>query len=271
MKIQMVLLGAAVCVLMVAGPAGAQGFPKPAASYSADQVMETEQMSIQGRVYESGQKSRMEMSVSGSSQISIMRRDKQVTWMLIPDQRMYMEHAFGTAESSPDGMDDYQVEWTDAGEETIDGIPTKKSKVVMTHRKDGTKMGGFMWMTKKEGILLKIDAIAVDKDKKHRFRRELKNLKVGPQPDSLFEIPPGYQKMPSFPGMTGGQPGARPPAKPAEGGADPAQKRGGREKRMPPESPYSQPPASGQMPPGFENLPPEMQEMIRKQMEQAGQ
>jgi hypothetical protein len=55
-------------------------------------------------------------------------------------------------------------------------------------------MGGFMWMTK-EGIMAKIDAIAVEKGSKDRFKMEQTNIKVGKQPADLFELPRGVEKM----------------------------------------------------------------------------
>ena len=38
-----------------------------------------------------------------------------------------------------------------------------------------------------------------------KMKRELKNIKEGRQPDSLFEIPAGYTKqtIPSYPGYPG--------------------------------------------------------------------
>lgn len=66
-------------------------------------------------------------------------------------------------------------------------------------------MGGFMWMSK-DNIMVKMDAVAIDKGSKNRFKSELTNIKIGKQDPALFEIPPGYQKM-SMPGMDMGNMG----------------------------------------------------------------
>ncbi len=75
----------------------------------------------------------------------------------------------------------------------MNGIVLNKSKILMTGN-DGTKMGGFMW-TMKEGIPAKIDAIAVEKGQKARFKMEQTNIKIGKQPAELFEIPNGFEKL----------------------------------------------------------------------------
>jgi hypothetical protein len=90
-------------------------------------------------------------------------------------------------------MSAYKIEQTPLGEEKLDGQVMDKSKIVMTHS-SGSKMGGFMWTTK-QGILAKMDAIAVDKGSKNRFKMEQTNIKVGKQPADLFEIPKGFQLM----------------------------------------------------------------------------
>jgi hypothetical protein len=90
-------------------------------------------------------------------------------------------------------MSAYKIEQTPLGEEKLDGKVMDKSKIVMTHS-SGSKMGGFMWTTK-EGILAKMDAIAIDKGSKNRFKMEQTDIKVGKQPADLFEIPKGFQAV----------------------------------------------------------------------------
>ena len=60
-------------------------------------------------------------------------------------------------------------------------------------------MGGFMWMSK-ENIMVKMDAVSIEKGEKNRFKTELTNIKIGKQDPALFEIPPGFEKM-DMPGM----------------------------------------------------------------------
>lgn len=138
----------------------------------------------------------------GDKMIMITRHDKKVAWTLMPAENMYMEMSLAEAkEQDKSDPSHFKIEQTVVGQEVMNGVNTTKSKIIMTGVK-GEKMGGFMWMSK-ENIMVKIDAIAIDKNEKMRFKNELTNLKVGKQDPALFEIPRGLEKM-GMPGMGGG-------------------------------------------------------------------
>jgi len=165
---------------------------RPNVEYSADQVIEAEAAAMKTRIYSTPTKERREMSQGGMNMIMIVRHDKKLIWNLMPEDKMYMEMAMKESSDKTD-MSAYKIEQTPLGQETLDGQSMNKSKIVMTHS-SGSKMGGFMWTTK-DGILAKIDAIAVDKGSKDRFKMVQTNIKVGKQPPELFEIPKGFQAM----------------------------------------------------------------------------
>jgi len=163
--------------------------------YSADWSMETADSAVKGKIYQAPNKERREMSDGGEKMIMIMRRDKKMAWNLMPSENMYMEMKLSDPKVSKDDPMNYDVEQTTVGPETINGVNTTKSKIIMKERKpNGAKMGGFWWMTK-ENIMMKLDVISVDKGKKDRMKMELDNLKIGKQDASLFEVPSGYTKM----------------------------------------------------------------------------
>lgn len=199
-KIRLILMVAAITM---AGTAQAAKPAQPQVEYSADSVMETAEMSMQGHINYTPTRERREMVVEGGDKmIMITRPDKKVAWTLMPAEKMYMEMSLAQA-SAENKVDpsQFQIEQTVVGPETVNGINTTKSKIVMTGA-DGGKMGGFMWVTK-ENIMVKMDAIAIDKKDKMRIKTELTNLKVAKQDAKLFEIPAGYEKM-VMPGMGGG-------------------------------------------------------------------
>lgn len=191
--------------------------------YSADYVMETADGAMRGRLNGAPGLERREDLIEGSTMISIRRDDKKVMWMLMPSERMYMEMKFGQMEggkSRTPSPEEYKTEMTTEGREEVNGMMTTKSKVIMTGT-DGSKMGGFWWTTD-DGLLVKMDVISVAKGEKIRMKRELTNVKIGPQPKDLFEIPAGYQSMSM--GLAGGMLGlprasddAKEGDKPAEG------------------------------------------------------
>ena len=138
----------------------------------------------------------------------ILRPDKNLVWSLMPSERMYMEIEPGQDKSNKDDLSRYDIEQTPVGEEAVNGLRTSKSKIVMKEKKpNGDKLGGFWW-TSREGIVVKMDLLSIEKGSKARIKSELSNLQVGKQDPKLFEIPPGYQKMAGLGGlgklMTGG-------------------------------------------------------------------
>ncbi len=204
-------------LVLAASSARAEKLPRSTAEYSADRTMETEEMTLQGKVYHAADRERQEMNMQGMQNIQIMRQDKKVMWMLMPAQRMYMEHPLGERnprEEKSANPDDMDFEMTEVGEETVQGIACTKMKIIATH-KDGSKFGGFMWLAKKEKVMVKMDSVAKSEKggKKMRMKIELSNIKFGKQDASLFEIPSGYNKMnmPAGMGAPGGPPagGAR--------------------------------------------------------------
>lgn len=172
----------------------------PQVEYSADSVMEHAEGSMKGKVYYTPAKERREMEAGAEKMITIIRRDKKVIWTLMPEDKIYMEMKQGGAAPAKDDLSAYQIEQTVIGPETVNGVNTTKGKIIMTG-KDGSKFGGFMWTTR-EGIVVKMDAVSIDKDSKDRFKTELTNLKIGKQDPALFEIPRGFEKMGmDMPGM----------------------------------------------------------------------
>jgi hypothetical protein len=163
------------------------------AEYSADSYFETAELKMKSKVHHAPGKERREMDTGCGRQVMIIRWDRKVSWMVMPSQNMYIETPM--REGGADGSG-YKVEKSEiVGEETVDGVKTTKSKVIMSDDK-GNKFGGFMWATK-DGIQIKMDAISVDASKgaKMRMKMELKNLQIGKQDPKLFEIPAGYTKM----------------------------------------------------------------------------
>lgn len=188
----------------LASSAWAAGFSHPTAEYSADQIMETEGNTITMKVYVARDKERSEMDMGGKAMATIVRQDKKVRWQLITFQKMYMESSIDARGQQMGGADlsQYNIEQTKVGDETIDGVETTKSKIIMSPP-DGSKFGGFMWTTK-EGIMVKLDAITVSDGEKRRIKIQLKNLKIGKVDPALFELPDGYMKMPGMGGFMSG-------------------------------------------------------------------
>jgi hypothetical protein len=153
-------------------------------SYSAMMSMETSAGVMKGPVAAMPGKQRRVFDMQGQSVVNISRFDKGVAWMLMPDQKMYRETKLDTSGDDNGGaLSDYQVEATEEGRETVNGVSAIKSKIVMTG-KDGSKFGGFSWRTD-DGVVVKFDAITKVEDRKERIKLDLTDLQVGPQDPAL--------------------------------------------------------------------------------------
>ncbi len=191
---------AALCVgiTLATAPAWAQ---RPKVDFSADWRMETADGQMVGRLYQSAGLERREFDEGGEKIVMIARPDKKLTWQLLPSERMYMEFGEGKDKPRKDDLDQYDIEQTLVGDETLNGVRTQKSKIIMKERKpNGAKLGGFWWMTR-DGVMVKMDMLAIDKGSKERIKMELSNLQMGKQEPRLFEIPAGYEKMAGLGGL----------------------------------------------------------------------
>jgi hypothetical protein len=181
---------------------------RPNAEYSADSTIQNEDGTIQQKVYVTPTKERKEMLTgAGDGGIQIFRYDSKVMWMLMPSEKMYMEHSMA-GKSQGNDPSQWTFEETAMGEETLNGVRVTKYKTIATST-DGKKYGGFSWRTR-EGIPVKQDLLYKEGNDKKRMLTELSNLQIGRQDPQLFEIPDGFTKL-DMGGMMGaagmGRPG----------------------------------------------------------------
>ena len=169
------------------------------ARYSALETISTPRGEMEARVFVMPGMKRMEMQGA----IQILRLDKGVMWILMPQQRMYMERPIAAA---PGGSADLKyLERKKLGKETVNGIPAMKYRTVARDL-EGNRFEGFSWLTD-DGILIKNDMRVIDGGGAMRVQTELSDLKAGKQNPSLFEVPKGYKKFAMPAGMSGGLPG----------------------------------------------------------------
>jgi len=158
-------------------------------SFAGDVQIETEEFTAQSRVYYQPGKVRDEMNMGGQQIVTINRFDLNKVWVIMM-QGMYMEV---DPDQGSDQAPQYELISREViGPETVNGIETTKYKSVY-QTKDG-KFGGFTWYTD-DNIAVKAFMISEVKGEKQRVKFEFTSLERGPQTDSLFEIPDGYQPM----------------------------------------------------------------------------
>ncbi len=183
----------AFAMLLAWLPVDAAQPSRPQVEYSADSTIQNEEGTIQQHVYVTPTKERKEMLTGeGDGGIQIFRYDTKVMWILMPSEKMYMENSI-MGKTKGNDTSQWTYEDTVMGEETLNGMKVTKYKTIATST-DGKKYGGFSWRTK-EGISIKQDLLYKEGNEKKRMLTELKNLMIGRQDPSLFEIPEGFTKF----------------------------------------------------------------------------
>lgn len=159
-----------------------------ALEFSADTITTHKgAVSTTGKIYYKADRLRMDMKAP-NEMIMITRMDKKVIWNIMPKEKMYMELPFDLknkpmVEEKLEG----EIERKHVGNETIDGHPTKK--YLITYKYGNKKEQVYQWLATDINFPLKTAAIDGS------WVQEFKNIKMGSQPNSLFELPAGYKKF----------------------------------------------------------------------------
>lgn len=178
--------------LAFCAPALSGRLPEPLVEYSAETVTRTGgRMSI-GKVYHAPYMERREEKTAGRPQVVITRMDLKLVWILMPNERTYVELPVSDAMGRSRDPADFDYKYTTVGPEFVNGTLTTKS-AMEARGPDGAMYEGYIWVTG-EGILVKMVS-GVRGRPGAEFSTELKKLKTGPQPRSLFDVPGGYRRL----------------------------------------------------------------------------
>lgn len=171
-----------------------------AAEFSADLVIDNPEGKFTGKVYVKGDKIRQEFLKEDGKQVMILRLDKGVTWTLMPEDKMYMEiPGIGKEATDPEIEEKIKdmAEKKSLGKEKVKGYVCEKYQYIYHDKSLGILT---QWLSKRLNYPIKTEY----KAPAYYMLTEYKNIKEKRIPDSLFEIPSGFQKMqlPMMPGMS---------------------------------------------------------------------
>jgi hypothetical protein len=184
-----------------------------AAEFSADSKQTVgEKMTITGKTYVKGNLERKE-TYGKAAQVMIVRPDKGIMWILKPTEKKYTEMKIRGPKGNMLDKLKQIPNFKKAGTARISGYMCDK----YTFNDTKNNITGTAYISSQLGHELKVDANMMGM----KTILELKNIKEGPQPISLFSVPKGYKKqemvpmkmpgmggkgMPKFPGMGGKMP-----------------------------------------------------------------
>lgn len=160
-----------------------------AAEFSATMIAKSEGQETQGKIFVKGNKMRNETKAGGRTQISIIRPDKKMMWLVMPAEKAYMEMRLNPQATRQMMIKEpaKQVKMKFLGKETVNGFETEKYETSVTHR--GKTVKEYIWLSKKLGMPIKVAAADGS------YSMQYRDIKTGGVADALFTPPPGYRKI----------------------------------------------------------------------------
>lgn len=164
---------------------GLSSSPSYAQEFSAEQWVITEATEEVGTLFHRPDRWRLEVQREQRTDISIFRLDKKVVWILLPKEKNYMETTLTEEDLPLPARIAGEIDRAVVGQEKVEGFICDKL-VVRYSKGDGVGEMVF-WVSPQLGVPLRSEAPDLG------WKAELKNIKLGTQPDELFEIPAGYE------------------------------------------------------------------------------
>jgi hypothetical protein len=180
---------AAVLVLRVAALCETLGDPK--VGFSAERVLVFDGQRYVGRMWSMPGEQRHEQVLPAVSPVFILRADSAIGDVVLPSLHTVVQFALPRVLAA---LSEPGLLGRPAGEEVINGIST--TKFVVDKTIPGGRLNGGLWLSR-DGIPMRCDGRFTGKNGTvSTVHWELRHVRIGSQEATLFEIPPGYTKMP---------------------------------------------------------------------------
>jgi hypothetical protein len=181
----------ALSILLPWAAASAETLGDPHVGFTAERVLVFDGHSYIGRMWNMPGEQRHEQILPSLKPVFILRADSSIGDVLLPQLHTAVEFDLPkvlTALAQPSLLGN------PVGQETVNGIATTKYEVDK-EIPDG-HLSGALWLSS-DGIPMRCDGTYVNrKGKVSTVHWELRHVEIGEQDARLFEVPPGYSKLP---------------------------------------------------------------------------
>jgi hypothetical protein len=155
-----------------------------AADFSAEVFNTYQGQATQSKVYV--QEGKIRLETLGTEEYTILRTDKKVIWIVIPEEKTYLEIQSLNSQGAGEKMKG-EVNRQYLSSETVNGYATKKYEVHYLDK--DTLHKAHQWISSDLNYPIKISALDGS------WSTEYRNIRIGSQADSLFEIPQGFDRI----------------------------------------------------------------------------
>ena len=173
-----------VCLLWFASPAWALEF-------SGDQIIHANGKTHTANIFYRDDRWRLEHQEIGPVNVTIVRKDKQVMWLLLSRLKHYKEIPYDSAQA-PRVQEklDGEISRDRIGTETLDGHPTTLYEVHV--QEEGRTDTYYQWLATDIHFPLKLAR------KDGSWMVEYRRVRLGPLSDFLFQLPVNFEPLESF-------------------------------------------------------------------------
>jgi hypothetical protein len=174
-----------------------------ALEFSADQITKTNGHSRKANIYYRDDRWRLEHHDLNPVNVTIVRKDKQVMWLLLSRMRHFKTVPYDP-EQAPKVHEklDGEVKREEIGTETLDGHPTTLYEV--TVREADREAVYYQWLATDIHFPLKLAR------KDGSWQVEYRHVALRPVSDFLFQLPVNFQPLEQFDETEQSQPKQRP-------------------------------------------------------------
>ncbi|HEY1795524.1 MAG TPA: hypothetical protein VGG57_05340 [Stellaceae bacterium] len=160
--------------------------------FSADRTLILDGKAYVGKVWTMPGKERHEQMIRGFQPVFILREDSPIGDIVLAQLHTTVEFVF-PAELRL--LADPRLTRHPIGHEVVNGIPTMEYAVDETAPQGHAE--GTLWLSR-DGIPMRCEGTFTAPNGHHStLKWELSHVKIGPQPDALFEVPQGFNKLPA--------------------------------------------------------------------------
>jgi hypothetical protein len=158
--------------------------------FSAERVLVVDGQKYVGRMWQMPGEQRHEQELPAISPVFILRTGSALADVVLPQLHTVVKLALPKEFAL---LGDPDLLRKPTGQETVNGIAT--TKYTIDENLPGGRIAGLLWLSR-DGIPMKCDGKFEPKaGKRSTIYWELRDVKLGKQDETLFEVPRGYAKL----------------------------------------------------------------------------